>query len=242
MHLRNKRLLSAQREKFRPEAIKGEEMSREEIYSRRSIRKYKKEVPPLKVIDEILDAGRVAPSGSNRQPWKFLVFVNEQKERFLDAMEAGIKRERHGERKQNGEARLLSYHTDPRYGYYTNVNTLRTLREAPVTVVVINPYGRDPFKDITPQERVSELIDTLSIGAAIENMLLRAEELGIGGLWAAATYWAYQELMEFTGAQGQLVCAVALGYADETPSVRPRKELGDIVEYHIDDQMKIETL
>lgn len=47
------------------------------IRDRRSIRKYKStEVEPEK-IDTILQAGRWAPSASNKQPWHFIVVRNE---------------------------------------------------------------------------------------------------------------------------------------------------------------------
>ncbi len=75
-------------------------MAKEEIYNRRSIREFKEEMLPVEVINEILDAGRVAPSGNNRQPWKFLVFAGEKKVQLLDAMGKGVKRERHGERER----------------------------------------------------------------------------------------------------------------------------------------------
>lgn len=45
----------------------------EEIYSRRSIRKYTSEPISRSIIEKIIDAGRVAPSAKNRQPWKYLV-------------------------------------------------------------------------------------------------------------------------------------------------------------------------
>lgn len=43
------------------------------IRSRRSIRKFKAEEVPEKVIFEILEAGIWAPSGLNNQPWRFIV-------------------------------------------------------------------------------------------------------------------------------------------------------------------------
>lgn len=203
-------------------------MAKEEIYSRRSIRKFKEDMPPLEVINEILDAGRVAPSGNNKQPWKFLVYAGEQKAQLLAAMEAGVKRER------RGESRLSTFFSDIRYGHFVLARTLHTLRAAPIVVLVMNPDGKNPFEEATAQERVSEIIDSLSIGGAVENMLLRAQELGIGTLWAGETFWAYQELDQYLGGSGHLVCAVALGYADEEPGPRPRKELQDIVEYYMD--------
>lgn len=41
--------------------------------ARRSIRKYKAEPIDGKVLNRILDAARVAPSGNNAQPWRFIV-------------------------------------------------------------------------------------------------------------------------------------------------------------------------
>lgn len=35
--------------------------------------------------------------------------------------------------------------------------------------------------------------------------------------------------MEYIGEEGQLIGAVALGIADETPNVRPRKSMRDVL-------------
>jgi nitroreductase len=43
------------------------------INSRRSIRKYKSDDIPKDYITEILNSARIAPSGSNKQPWHFIV-------------------------------------------------------------------------------------------------------------------------------------------------------------------------
>jgi len=43
------------------------------IRSRRSIRKYTKEPVSDNLINEIMEAGRWAPSGTNNQPWRFAV-------------------------------------------------------------------------------------------------------------------------------------------------------------------------
>ncbi|NTV02567.1 MAG: nitroreductase [Chlorobiaceae bacterium] len=47
---------------------------RELVESRKSVRGYDPSRPvPKEVLDRILDAGRLAPSAKNLQPWKFLV-------------------------------------------------------------------------------------------------------------------------------------------------------------------------
>ena len=43
------------------------------IMERRSIRAFKKEPLPDRMIERILEAGRFAPSAGNSQPWKFIV-------------------------------------------------------------------------------------------------------------------------------------------------------------------------
>ena len=65
----------------------------EEIYSRRSIRKYASEPISRSIIEKIIDAGRVAPSAKNRQPWKYLVYSGEAKARLLSIMKKGIEME-----------------------------------------------------------------------------------------------------------------------------------------------------
>ena len=43
------------------------------LKTRRSIRSYEPDPIPEVVVDRILEAVRIAPSGSNRQPWKFIM-------------------------------------------------------------------------------------------------------------------------------------------------------------------------
>ena len=198
-------------------------MNTDAIYNRRSIRKYKTDKVSIDILNKILDAGRVAPSGKNKQPWKFLVYGGEKKEELLAAMQSGMNRER------KREALLPASHL----GLPDAWNTLGIMKEAPVVVMVLNTSGKSPFDDITADERVTEIVDTLSIGAAVENMLLRAEALGIGTLWIANTCFAYPELIKYMNTEKQLVGAIALGYANEKPVARPRKNLSDIVEYYL---------
>lgn len=51
----------------------------EAITTRRSIRKYKDKPVAKEVITEILQAGILAPSSKNRQPWKFIVAEGDAK-------------------------------------------------------------------------------------------------------------------------------------------------------------------
>ena len=55
----------------------------EVIKTRRSIRSYKKTKVPEDVLQRVLDAARIAPSGHNRQYWKFYVVESEEKIRSV---------------------------------------------------------------------------------------------------------------------------------------------------------------
>ena len=191
------------------------------INGRRSIRKYKPQIVDKKLIDEILNAAILAPSAKNRQPWKFIVYSETTKDEVLAEMEKGLL-------KTKEELKNIP---NSEYIFSDAFNTLRIMREAPTIIMVLNTNGSSPFADIDTFARMTEICDSLSIGAAIENMLLKATELGLGTLWIANTSYAYNELVSYIGTSAQLIGAVALGYADEAPSPRPRKGLDEVVEY-----------
>ena len=191
------------------------------IVERRSIRKYKDTEVSKEQIREIVEAAVKAPSAKNRQPWKFIAYSGETKNEFLNTMEAGLNKVSGAPQLPPDFKRLLS----------DAYNTLKIMRQAPALIAVVNTNGRSPFENITTDRRITEICDTLSIGAAVENMILKATEIGLGTLWIANTFYAYEELSDFIGEEGQLACAVALGYADETPDPRPRKPFEDILEF-----------
>lgn len=56
------------------------------VRTRRSVRSFKKNPIPEEVLSRVLEAARVAPSGSNRQPWKFILVRDEAlKQKMISA-------------------------------------------------------------------------------------------------------------------------------------------------------------
>ena len=190
------------------------------VTARRSIRKYRSDEVPLPYIEEILKAGTLAPSLKNRQPWRFTVVQGKAKKEMLSAMERGLNRERKNPLLP-GSVKLLK---GAEY-------TLSIMKQAPVIIFVVNRNGTDIRKDLDTEERIYEICNAQSIGAAIENMTLTATELGLGSLWICDTYFAYEELTEWLGTEGALYAALAVGYADESPVPRPRKDINSITEW-----------
>lgn len=136
-------------------------------------------------------------------------------------MEKGLLRERDGDKLLPKSQNCLpdAFHT------------LKVMREAPVLIIIENIYGQSPYIDIDTDNRITEICDTLSIGASVQNILLTATGLGYGTLWIANTCFAYKELIDFIGTKGQLVGAIALGIANESPNPRPRKAISEVLEF-----------
>ena len=185
---------------------------------RQSIRKYKDIPVKRQIIEEILQAGSLAPSSKNRQPWRFVVVMGNAKESMLCAMQAGLEREK-------------IYPLLPESKCYCGgaEYTMKIMQAAPVIIFVINSLGIDIHRSLTTEERISEICNIQSIGAAMENMALAATEHGLGSLWICDTFFAYDELNQWLDSEGELVAAMAIGYTDEAPPARPRNKLRDIV-------------
>ena len=134
------------------------------IFKRRSVRFFKDTEIPAVDMREILRAGMWAPSAKNRQPWRFIVTKGAAKKEALALMEKGI------ERSEKGEG-ILAGNRD----LFVNARfTLKCMEKAPVIVFVVNPTGRRITDNWTAAEKIHELSDVQSIGAAAQNMALQA--------------------------------------------------------------------
>ena len=198
------------------------------IKDRRSIRKFKPDAISEMDLHTILEAGIAAPSSKNRQPWHFTVVRGDAKEELAQVMERGLNLE------IKAHEPFLPDSMKFINGAFTSVNVMR---EAPVVVLVSNDLGRctDFASNLSVDERVAELCNVQSVAAAVENMLLAAQELGIGSLWICDIFFAYPELSEWMEkknlSHGMLVAALAFGYGDEAPKARTRKSLHDVVTF-----------
>ena len=193
-----------------------------EIEDRRSIRKYKKGEISDEVLEKILDAARVHHPVKTDSRGNFLYMVVKKRKKFLKKMRAGIKRELK-EPLFKDSKRLLP----------DADNTLRIMMSAPIVVFVLNTNGVSPMETIDMDGRFTEICDSLSIGAAIENMLLRAQQFGIGSLWIGNTCFAYNDMVEVIPSKGQLIGAVAVGYAAEKPVSKAKEKAGRNIRIYV---------
>lgn len=177
------------------------------IEGRRSIRKYTEKKLDKKIIEDILNCGRLAPSAKNRQPWYFVIVTDEIKDKIVNLMinyaETSL-----------DEIDLVDRNTI--------IPTANVIKQSPTLILIFREKN---------DKRIIE--DCLGIGACIQNMCLRATDLSIGSLWIRDVEYISEIISKLIGLDNlELNCALSLGYADQTPKMRPRKELKDITKWY----------
>lgn len=183
----------------------------EAISARRSIRKFKDQPVSEDLIRQVLHAATLAPSGKNRQPWRFYVVQGAERAEMVRRMREGMaKLEEQGI--GTGSAKW----------------TAQVMERAPATVFVFNPNAAWTSMPADIDDWMMNIVDVQSLGAAIQNMLLKAVDLGLGSLWICDVFYAADELSVWLGESSQMVAAVSLGYPDEEPEARPRKTVDEV--------------
>jgi nitroreductase len=186
----------------------------EAIEQRRSIRKFKDTPLSDDQIKTILQAAIQAPSGKNRQPWRFIVVKEDKRPEMIRLMREGIANiKARGEEVGSAE-------------WTTNV-----MEQTPVTVFIFNPEGLHPWMMRPIDQMFWDVVNIQSIGAAIQNMLLAAQDLGLGSLWICDVFSAYEELSHWLGEESQMIAAVSFGYPNEQPDARPRKSIDEVTRW-----------
>ncbi|MEW6524652.1 MAG: nitroreductase family protein [Bacillota bacterium] len=183
------------------------------IWDRRSIRKFEERPVPKELVERILEAATRAPSGKNAQPWYFMVLQGKKKDMLADLMMERVIALR--------EQGVNTGSAGP---------TARTMRQAPVAILVYNPRWT-PDQDRTGFNRFISLVDTQSVGAAVQNITLAATALGLGTLWIGDIFCAEDAVGRWLGMTHELVCAVSLGYPAEAPPARPRKSVAEVTRW-----------
>lgn len=183
------------------------------IEERRSIRIFTKDTVPTELIQKLLEAAVMSPSGENRQPWRFVVLENDKKNEFVEILTDVLK-------KMNENGKKTS----------TFKRTIGCIRRSNAIILVFNANSdhRESFKST---EDFDWIVDIQSIGAAIQNMVLMAHALGLGALWVCDIFYAEKEIYSWLNREGGLVGGVCLGYADESPNARPRMQWQEVTEW-----------
>lgn len=198
----------------------------EAVRRRRSIRSFKPIPVPDEMILEMLEAARLAPSGSNSQPWRFVVVTDPEEKRELRKLcfnqafieEAGVdfvicadlsaySKESYRKRRQETiDAGLV----------------LASTVDESVYQRYIDSFSSDVTQQITPA--------TANTYIAAEHIVLMATALGLGSCWVGgiSSYKAIRDMLGIP--RGIMVLGlVAVGYPNSEPKARPRLLLEQIL-------------
>jgi nitroreductase len=180
----------------------------EAIKGRRSIRRYTSRAVDDKTLNTILEAARQAPSWANTQCWRFVVVRDRQLRNKL--ADTGIDVAT-GKPNRGTEA----------------------MRVTPIAIVVCAEMRKAGYYIKEPKEPVTDKGDwyMYDVALAMQNLTLAAHALGLGTVHIGA-FDAIKVAETLGVPEGYAVVAMTpLGYPDEEPNPRPRKELNEIVFY-----------
>lgn len=173
-----------------------------EIENRRSIRKYQDRKVEKEKLEQILESARLAPSGSNTQPWTLVIVESQDtKEKLTKA--------------DHNQLWMLSAPI-----FIVCVADIRCRIQEDKTVIL---------DENSPEPELKQIIRDTAV--AIEHMLLEAEHLELGTCWTGwFDQTDVRPILDIP--EDKYVCGIiTLGYSDEAPKQRPRKSLEDMVRY-----------
>lgn len=190
------------------------------MQGRRSVRQYQDRPVPRELIETVLEAARWAPSPHGRQPWRFVVLTRpEIKERLARAM---------------GEDWRRNLAMDGQDEAIVNLRLEKSHRRILQAPALILPCLYLEDLDRYPDEQRQNDETTMaiqSLGAAIQNMLLMAYELGLDGGWMCAPLFCPQVVCQALELDARLLpqALITLGYAAADPRRRERLPLDTLI-------------
>ncbi len=195
----------------------------EAIKKRRSIRRFKSAPVPDEKIELLLESARLAPSGTNTQPWRFIVVKDDETKKRL-------RKAAHNQRHIKSAPVIIVCCAD-----------LKALKEFPERVdeliesgalpertrEVFIPYLKRGMSTVTRGELITAAAANVAI--AVEHIVLQAVEIGLGTCWVR--WYEDDDVKEILDIPDhvEVMALLPIGIPDEDPSPRPRLRLDEIV-------------
>jgi 5,6-dimethylbenzimidazole synthase len=173
------------------------------VKTRRSCRSFDSTPVTEEQVDAILQAGCWAPSGLNLQPWEFIVVAD-------PALKAEVKEAAEKAKNEvtaaDGPGWVKKYSAE-------------FIQEAPLLIIVVFNPKKGGLGAFFGQEHGA----LQGASACIQNMMLKASELGLESLWF--TFFRPAVLQPLFNIPENLEVAgvIALGTPSEEPKAPPRK-------------------
>lgn len=167
------------------------------IYSRRAVRTYIDKPVKKELVEQLLDAGRMAPSAINKQPWKFYVVTNKDMvKQFSDEI---------------GKVAAKHFHLSFASGLLKVTDAI--FHGAPVVIFITAPKDNEWAP--------------LDIGMCAQNIMLAAKSLGLEtcpvgmGKYIEETPGFTKLNIPRTE---NIMLSIIVGYGKEKTSIHPRNK------------------
>ena len=195
----------------------------EAIKKRRSIRKFKPDPIPEEKIRLLLESARLAPSGTNTQPWRFIIVKdNGTKKKLQEAA--------HNQRHVKSAPVIIVCCADLKAfkEFSERVDELIESGALPErTREVFIPYLSKGMDTVTKDALM--IAAAANVAIAVEHIVLQAVEIGLGTCWVR---WyeddKVKKILDIPE-HVEVMALLPVGVPDEEPTPRPRLGLDKIV-------------
>ncbi|WP_346869375.1 nitroreductase family protein [Clostridium sp. UBA5119] len=194
----------------------------EVIQNRRSIRKFKPDEVPEEYIHQLIEAGRLAPSGTNLQPARYIVIKSEEaRTKLKDCTPLPF---------VSAAPAIIACCVDPNSITSTG-ERMKELKEAQAFVdTPLNNADENYNKGKQSIDTASlKAYLNLNVAIAIDHITLRATDLGLGSCWVMMFDKEKVKALLNLEDRYDVLALLPIGYPDQTPKQRPRLDYNEVL-------------
>ena len=194
------------------------------INDRRSIRRFKDEAVPEAMVTQLLDAARLAPSGNNYQPWRFVVvkdklckeqlrssitqpFVAQAPVLIIACVDCGV------------------LNIDYQKERLQELFAARAFFAPPNAKFDATEY----IKKSGDGPNIDEAYLFINVAIAVDHLVLRAVDLGLGTCWVLGFDRKKVKDILMLEDRYEPFVLLPVGFPAQNPKPRPRLEIQDIL-------------
>ncbi len=195
------------------------------IDKRMSFRSFSEEPVLEGDLQELVRCASLAPSISNAQPWRFIAVTNSDLLKKMAELVSEKLKQLWGSA-ADGPRHAVEHHST----FFSNAPALIVVVELPY-ISVADKLAKETGISHEELNHMRSYPAIQSIGAAVQNMLLRATDMEYGTCWLSGMMVAREELEKLLGIESpeRLVTAVAVGRpGPDYPEPKSRKRIDEI--------------
>ncbi len=198
------------------------------VSQRTSVRSFTSEPVPVAALREMVRIAGSAPCIGGKEVWSFIAIKNKDLiQKMADAV-----RTKYDEILPKNDERLTESVTNSVEMFssiFTKAPALIAVLAEPYTAVIDNVLAQTSYSH-SDINKLRNYPDIQTMGAAIENLLLAAVDMGYGACWQTGAMVAKEKLSELIGIKQpySLIAFVAIGKPDKEVIPRIKKPVDEI--------------